>query len=137
MPSVHGPRHDAAQFNRLRPTTPLQGRVQLDPKTGRKAALPLRFGTETQQAPDAIDRFFDGGCWKAGIKGAWYNTMKLSKFGKDLLVSGLITLATCWLPGTQLVFIPLWILGRVCWDVVNGFTDAFSQHQPASEAESG
>lgn len=51
---------------------------------------------------------------KAAFKGAWQEGIKAVSWKKDgdlmknMAFAGLITLATCWLPGSQLLTIPAW-----------------------------
>lgn len=41
-------------------------------------------------------------------------------WGKEALISGAITLATCWLPGSQLLTIPLWMGISLAFDAAKG-----------------
>ena len=44
------------------------------------------------------------GALKGAVKGSWQGVK--NNIGRDLLFGGALTLATCWLPGTQIIIIP-------------------------------
>lgn len=58
------------------------------------------------------------GAWrgfKQGVKEVF-----TKKLGQNLLISGAVCLATCWLPGSQLVLIPALFCTYAAWDGIQG-----------------
>ena len=60
------------------------------------------------------------GVAKGTFQGAWYGVKH--NFKTDLLFGGAITLATCWLPGTQLVIIPAFMCISAALGAMRGGT---------------
>jgi hypothetical protein len=76
--------------------------------------------------------------WKSGFKvGLQGVKQDLSQnWGKHLLISSLITLLTCWLPGSQLVTIPLWFCMSAAIEGGRGFYTGFNNPDDLSNKQS-
>lgn len=64
------------------------------------------------------------GAWKA-VKN---NVTTLGWWGKQTAIAGAITLATCWLPGSQLFTIPLWLGIDLTLKAIDGFSNPEQQN---------
>lgn len=76
------------------------------------------------------------GAWKAIKK----DITRLGWWGKQTAIATAITVATCWLPGSQLFTIPLWLGIDLTMRGIDGFsnpakynTPASTKHQPAEQ----
>lgn len=72
-------------------------------------------------------------------KGAWQGFKQGVKngftkdFGQKLLISGAICLATCWLPGSQIILIPALFCTYAAWDGIQGAFQGYEN--PAAFAD--
>jgi hypothetical protein len=71
------------------------------------------------------DRFT--GAWKAIKK----DITSLSWWGKQTAIATAITVATCWLPGSQLFTIPLWLGISLTMQGIDGFSNPTQYNAPA------
>lgn len=70
----------------------------------------VRFGGQTENGQDAIATHFSTGeKWKGGGKAMLKSLTNWKWWAKEGAIACGITVATCWLPGSQLFTIPLWL----------------------------
>lgn len=66
---------------------------------------------------------------KGAGRAVWQDVSSFKWWAKQTAISSAITLATCWLPGSQLVTIPLWLGVSLALDAVDGLFNPQS-HDP-------
>ncbi len=136
MISSFQPTHHRSAFAQSPSRSRFQGQIQ--------PAVTPRFGSNpAPQEPPATKQPID---WQYRAQGAWQG-FKNSAFSPkwwamEGAIAGAITLATCWLPGSQLLTIPAWIGASLAINTIMGgvypgrtLKEAQKKHQKSTEPQ--
>lgn len=129
-------------------STPLFSSTNTLPRTDRKRPVAqaskatlfqgvdtVRFGKRDKHNRAEPGEFTTGEKWKGGAKAMFKSLADWKWWAKEGAIACAITLATCWLPGSQLFTIPLWLIISGMFThgqaFMNGFRNPDSVNAPS------